>query len=314
LLGAAGIAQASTLTSNQISAILSLLQSFGADQGTINSVSVTLGGSPAPQSSCLNLSSNLTPGLSGSDVTALQGYLINRGDLTGTNATGYYGYLTASAVGRLQISLGIASSPSEPAYGFVGPQTREAIACGATTPTSTIAQPPLNRPIQLTSVSRMSEYNDTNFGFSFWFPSAWSVSTTTIASASAFPGATVTNSLEVGNLNGSISIEELVLATSSIPLGYWIEGPPAFTWHAIYQTEETPQSTIGGLPIYPVSAPALYLGNGKLLVLWASKDPGFDPLPLARTIVPFNIKNDYSDSAVDKDSILQAESTAYENY
>jgi Putative peptidoglycan binding domain len=140
LFAGAGMAQASSLTSTQVSAILSLLQSFGADQGTINNVSIALGGSPAPQSSCINLSSNFTLGSSGSDVTTLQNYLINKGELTGTSATGYYGYLTASAVGQLQVSLGIVSSQSDSAYGIMGPKTRAAVGCGGTTTVSP-AQP-----------------------------------------------------------------------------------------------------------------------------------------------------------------------------
>ncbi len=43
--GGASVAQASSLTSAQVSAIVSLLQSFGADQNTINNVSAALGGS-----------------------------------------------------------------------------------------------------------------------------------------------------------------------------------------------------------------------------------------------------------------------------
>src|ERR1700722_5245354 len=106
-------AQASSLTSTQISAIISLLQSFGADSSTIASVNAALGGTTTTNASCLNLSNNLTLGSSGGDVTSLQNYLINKGDLIGTSATGYYGYLTASAVGQLQISLGIVSSQSD---------------------------------------------------------------------------------------------------------------------------------------------------------------------------------------------------------
>ncbi len=44
LFGAVGAVQASTLTQTQVSAIISLLQSFGADQGTISNVSSALGG------------------------------------------------------------------------------------------------------------------------------------------------------------------------------------------------------------------------------------------------------------------------------
>jgi hypothetical protein len=51
-VGFASPAQASSLTSAQVSAIINLLQSFGADQNTINSVQVALGGSPSGSLSC----------------------------------------------------------------------------------------------------------------------------------------------------------------------------------------------------------------------------------------------------------------------
>ena len=44
LLGSVSVVQASSLSSTQVSAIISLLQAFGADQGVINNVSATLGG------------------------------------------------------------------------------------------------------------------------------------------------------------------------------------------------------------------------------------------------------------------------------
>ena len=62
------------------------------------------------------------------DVTRLQHYL-QRNDYMSAKATGYYGFITAQAVGKLQIALGIVSSESDPAYGFMGPKTRAAI-CG----------------------------------------------------------------------------------------------------------------------------------------------------------------------------------------
>ena len=64
----------------------------------------------------------------------LQNYLIKKGYLGADSATGYYGFLTAQAVGKLQVTLGIVSSNTDTAYGLLGPKTRAAIACGATTP------------------------------------------------------------------------------------------------------------------------------------------------------------------------------------
>ena len=82
--------------------------------------------------SCVDLSSNLTLGSSGSDVTKLQNYLANKGYFD-RGATGYYGFVTAQAVGKLQLSLGIVSSVNDSAYGIMGPRTRAAIRCGEKT-------------------------------------------------------------------------------------------------------------------------------------------------------------------------------------
>ncbi|HEY5383034.1 MAG TPA: hypothetical protein VIJ88_00565, partial [Candidatus Paceibacterota bacterium] len=89
-------AQASSLTSTQISAIIGLLQSFGADQGTINNVSADLGGS----SSSLSCSSfaDLTYGSfdnnPGGRVSQLQTWL---GISSNTFGFGTYGNKTQAA-------------------------------------------------------------------------------------------------------------------------------------------------------------------------------------------------------------------------
>jgi hypothetical protein len=143
---AAPAARAASLSSTQASAILSLLQSFGADQGTINNVSAALAGSTTATTRCVDLSKNLILGASGSVVTKLQNYLIAQGSLDAQYNTGYYGIITAQAVGKLQLTLGILSSASDPAYGIVGPQTMRTIACNGTSsqpsnpPTATIDQ------------------------------------------------------------------------------------------------------------------------------------------------------------------------------
>jgi hypothetical protein len=72
--------------------------------------------------SCPTLARTLARGAHGTDVSALQQFL------GVTPATGYFGSITAQAVGKLQISRGIVSSAIDPSYGFVGPKTRTAIA------------------------------------------------------------------------------------------------------------------------------------------------------------------------------------------
>jgi PKD repeat protein len=121
----------SALTTAQISAVISLLQSFGADQAIVANVQAALGGIVSSDISCIALSRNLTLGAKGTDVSNMQNYLIAKGHLASGYNTGYYGSMTAQAVGKLQVNLGIVSSPKDAAYGFVGPITRAKIGCGS---------------------------------------------------------------------------------------------------------------------------------------------------------------------------------------
>lgn len=62
---------------------------------------------------------NLTLGISGDDVFALQQFLIAGGYLKISTSTGYFGALTQSALGAWQVSVGIS-----PAVGYFGPVSR----------------------------------------------------------------------------------------------------------------------------------------------------------------------------------------------
>lgn len=91
-----------------------------------------LKGETSTRTDCVVLNNTLTLGSkdtsAGDDVTRLQNYLSAKGYFTG-EATGYYGFITAQAVGKMQIALGLLSSESDLAYGFAGPKTRAAISC-----------------------------------------------------------------------------------------------------------------------------------------------------------------------------------------
>jgi len=89
--------------------------------------------SMTPAAFCVDLPRTLTLGSTGQDVSNLQDFLANK-DLLNANARGYYGFLTAQAVGQLQLSLGIVSSADDTAYGIMGPRTRAAISCKGTLP------------------------------------------------------------------------------------------------------------------------------------------------------------------------------------
>lgn len=125
--GAAPVAvlpHSSGLTEMQIQAILSLLQTFGADQETILQVSTALGGragsSVATPENRYSFSNFLDIGSGGPEVSALQERLAALGFYTGP-VTGYFGSLTQAAVRALQSARGIEAA------GYVGPATRAAL-------------------------------------------------------------------------------------------------------------------------------------------------------------------------------------------
>ncbi len=132
---AAPSVQAASLTSAQVSAIISLLQSFGADAATIANVQASLtGGTPAPStggsgSACYAWATDLSVGSTGADVMALQVFLNANGAMvaaTGAGSPGMetltFGPLTRSALAKWQAANGVA-----PALGYFGPITRAAV-------------------------------------------------------------------------------------------------------------------------------------------------------------------------------------------
>lgn len=128
LIMGASATPASALTVADIQAqIQGLLSQIAAYTGQSAQSSTAIGVSPSFQHRvCSALYRNLSLGLRGDDVFALQEFLQAQGYFYAT-PTGYYGRLTAQAVARWQAANGI------PAVGAVGPLTRERIRiwCGA---------------------------------------------------------------------------------------------------------------------------------------------------------------------------------------
>jgi len=140
------------LSESQISSILSLLSSFGADTSTISNVEASLRGQTptggtstgsTSGASCSQFTRDLTLGSTGSDVQALQVILNANGFQVAASGAGspgnestYFGALTQSALGKWQAAKGVT-----PPAGYFGPLTRAALAssgaCGTGTGTGT---------------------------------------------------------------------------------------------------------------------------------------------------------------------------------
>ncbi|MBY0539668.1 peptidoglycan-binding protein [Patescibacteria group bacterium] len=136
------VAQAAALTQTQISSIVSLLQSFGADANTIANVQASLNGQPTtpmpstPSSSACTFTRDLTLGATGADVTCLQNALIAKGYGIAAGATGYFGAQTQAAVMKWQAAAGVS-----PAAGYFGAKSRAAFGSSSTTTGPTTPAP-----------------------------------------------------------------------------------------------------------------------------------------------------------------------------
>ena len=124
----------------QVQMLLAQIEQLQAQKGNTPS---------SPSGDCITLQRSLTRGSKdtpgNADVSTLQQYLIAKGYLTGS-ATGYFGSMTAQAVGKMQIALGIVSNSSAPGYGMVGPKTRTTVACVVSSPIPTPAPAPAPTP------------------------------------------------------------------------------------------------------------------------------------------------------------------------
>lgn len=127
-------ANASGLSNAQVDAIVSLLQSFGADQSVIDNVRASLKGTAGSSSSAVvggNFSVALSLGKTHADVKRLQVALNSDADTQVSasgvgspgNETNYFGAKTKISVQKFQVKYGIAKA-GDAGYGNVGPATR----------------------------------------------------------------------------------------------------------------------------------------------------------------------------------------------
>lgn len=92
--------------------------------------------------------------VSGSEVTALQNFLVKNGFLTSDNITGYFGPVTVAAVKTFQKSQGLEET------GGVGPKTRALIDAGvvASTTVKNVIPAPANASVNASDAARFNRY------------------------------------------------------------------------------------------------------------------------------------------------------------
>ncbi len=157
-------AHAASLTPTQLQAVTSLLKSFNVDSETVGAIEVQLqglkssedsssdntkrpqkperpegrgGGQGMPAgvsknnfsgaSACAMLMRNLRKGDAGEEVSRLQEYLREEGDLDNASATSFFGDKTEQALKNWQARMGVADKGSAETHGFgvLGPKTRK---------------------------------------------------------------------------------------------------------------------------------------------------------------------------------------------
>jgi len=138
----------------QLQQLQQLLAQLQSQSGTSATVPVQVQGSAAGCPTPLP-SQTLARGSRGTEVSALQAWLISGGYLAAGNATGYFGPLTEAAVQRFQASHGVVSSgsPSTTGYGVVGPRTRTAIASSCAAPAQNYSSQFTQTPVVVSAFS-----------------------------------------------------------------------------------------------------------------------------------------------------------------
>jgi hypothetical protein len=226
---------------------------------------------------------------------------------------------TGGKVSQLQKMLGI-----NPATGYYGAQTAigfNNICNGGN------AQP--------SSVAGMSKYTDVNFGFSFWYPSSWTVSDNSSSLAgddqplAGFGIANqVTKLLLVSNGVKNISIAEITSASGvrdacgkcsddvyfDSNKGEWMDNTPGWTisqglTNANLHPADLSQATMGGLHIFWDSIVPLSADNFVVVASYGGINSSIEPL--TKTILATNPNVATPVSTAQQTTTIQAEANAY---
>jgi len=189
-----------------------------------------------------------------------------------------------------------------------------------------------------TSVSGMTEYTDSSFGFSFWYPSSWTVSQVAVVD-SGLSGATTTKSLEVSDAqHDGFLIDEAVFPSGPITV-------PSGTCMASYNTDSrsgqwmqtvsrcdgatniptayaTSSNTMGGLPVFLAQngissvsyiVPVDWATNEKTILVSPIHSPQPEDItPIVSTIIPTDsVMSSIIGSMAEQTQTIQAEAKAY---
>jgi hypothetical protein len=180
----------------------------------------------------------------------------------------------------------------------------------------------------------MSEYTDPTYGFSFWYPSALTVTASTTNDTQSFPGGVAVETIQVGPAGG-VSIEVVNSPNSTItdepsnhasPIGQtkYFYDDSSNAWMVAYPdsaaagdarattTADTSKTTIGDVPMLPsgrrFDTTILPLSTTQFLVIGDGGGSSFTS-QLAQTVTQSSSPVDPAAQA----TALQAEATAYNN-
>jgi hypothetical protein len=186
MVGAAALplANAQTSTSSLAATIASLQAQIASLTAELNSSGTTTASVGA---TTYDFTSDLTVGSTGSDVQALQTFLIGQGDLVLATPTMYFGSLTQAALAKFQAAHNIA-----PAVGYFGPITRAFVNSLATS-SSTTTTTTMTLPAGCTSTSGYS----TTTGASCSAPATLPAGCSTAVGFSPTTGASCSNGVTV---------------------------------------------------------------------------------------------------------------------
>ena len=194
---------------------------------------------------------------------------------------------------------------------------------------------------EATSVPGMSEYTDSSFGFSFWYPSGWTINQVGPI-MQQFSGGTVVKELSIASSHGrSITIDEVAFPSSSLTTGdagctatYAFDTASNGWTQTISECDgatntPTPYSptgvtTMGGLITFASQAglstvfrivPLSWSSAQKSLVI-TGENTGFyrgQEIPLVDTIAATDPSVATPVSAAQQQATIEAEQQAYEN-